>query len=388
MSRKRSPLHQADVGIVGGGQLARMTAERAAKLGLNVAVLDPSADCPARSMAVLHVRSGFDDAEGLSRLVEASRVTTFDIELADTAALGRLEALGHVILPRPSLLFMIQDKLRQREFLASRGLPVPRFAPLREPTLEAMSRFGFPLVQKARRGGYDGRGVAVIESESEIGKRLEADSVVEERIPIARELAALVVRNRSGAMATYPLCELIPDPESHVLDALVFPAVTDGRVDREARLLAQEAVAAMEGVGIFAVELFLDTSGALWINEVSPRPHNAGHVTIEAAATCQFEQHLRAILDLPPGDTGVVSPAAMVNLLGPAGLRGPVRLEALQPALEIPGARLHLYGKARSWPGRKLGHLTVLDRDPVRALHRAREARSRLRFARAGEVAA
>lgn len=378
----------ADVGIVGGGQLARMTAERAAKLGVTVAVLDPARSCPAAAFAMEHVHGAFDDARALRRLVERCRVTTLDIEKADAVELGRLESQGHRILPRPSVLATIQDKLEQRRFLADRGLPVPRFADLPDPSLDAMRRFGFPLVQKLRRGGYDGRGVAMVSEPSDWTRRLRGPSMVEERIAIDRELAVLVARGLDGETATYPVVELFADGSTHVLDALVFPANLEKTVARRARSLARRAVEALDGVGIFAVELFLDTAGKVWINEISPRPHNAGHVTIEAAATCQFEQHLRAILGLPLGDTGVVRPAAMVNLLGPDGLEGPARIEGLVEALEIPGVRLHLYGKATVRPGRKMGHLTALHDDPRRALDRVRRARARIRFAARGEVAA
>jgi 5-(carboxyamino)imidazole ribonucleotide synthase len=378
----------ADVGIVGGGQLARMTAERAAKLGVSVAVLDPAADCPAAAFAVEHVRGAFDDPRSLRRLVERCDLTTLDIEKADAAELARLEDLGHRILPRPAVLATIQDKLTQRRFLAEHGLPVPRFADLPDASLESMLRFGFPLVQKVRRGGYDGRGVAVLRDRSDWSQRLHGPSMVEERVSIDRELAVLVARGLEGEIDTYPVVELFPDPSTHVLDALVFPADLEETTARDARRLAERAIEALDGVGIFAVELFLDTAGKLWINEISPRPHNAGHVTIEAAATCQFEQHLRAILGLPLGDTGVVRPAAMANLLGPDGVEGPARIDGLDDALEVPGVRLHLYGKATVRPGRKMGHLTALDDDPSRALARVREARARIRFTTRDEVAA
>ncbi|MEM9404415.1 MAG: 5-(carboxyamino)imidazole ribonucleotide synthase [Acidobacteriota bacterium] len=384
MTASSQPL--ADLGIVGGGQLARMTAERAAKLGLKTVVLDPSADCAAGDLATRHIEASFDDADGLRELVETTRVTTFDIEAGDAAILRQLESEGGKIHPSPSVLATIQDKLVQRRFLAEHGLPVPRFEDLPNAAPEAFASFGYPLVQKARHGGYDGRGVAVLRSADDLDRALTSPSMVEEQVAIARELAALVARRPNGDSVVYDIVELFPDDATHVLEALVFPAAMDEQTHRAAQDLGRAAIDALDGVGIFAVELFLDTNGKLWVNEISPRPHNAGHVTIEAAATCQFEQHLRAILDLPLGSTRAVSAAAMVNVLGPAGLDGNARVRELSPALEVPGARLHLYGKTRSWPGRKLGHLTVLDPDPDTALERAREARTRLEFV-AKEVA-
>ena len=381
-------IEMTDVGIIGGGQLARMTAERAVKMGWTVAILDPSEDCAARNLADIFICADFNDPDGLRQLVESCRVATFDIEAADAPTLMRLEAEGQVVQPRPSVLATIQDKLLQRAFLADHGLPVPRFADLPQPTLEAMQEFGFPLVQKARRGGYDGRGVAVLRREADFADRITAPSMVEEKIAIDRELAVMVARTRTGQTTSYPVAEPLPDRKTFVLDSLVFPAILDRETESEARSLACKAIDALQGVGIFTVELFMDENRQLWINEISPRPHNAGHVTIEAAATCQFEQHLRAILDLPLGDTRAVSPAAMVNLLGPPDVRGPVQIEGREQALAIPGARLHLYGKSTTWPGRKLGHITVVDTDIYRALQRAREARSLLRFVGNSEVAA
>ena len=379
--------HRVDVGIVGGGQLARMTIESAAHLGLTTAILDPDPACPAAQFANFHIEAAFDDAEGLRRLAEMSRITTFDIEAGDSVALGALEQEGHRILPRPRVLATIQDKLHQREFLQSHGSPVPRFADLPDASLEAMSAFGFPLVQKARRGGYDGRGVAILREPDRYADRLQAPSMVEEKVSIAGELAVLVARRPSGDISSYPPVSVQPDPATHALDTLMFPARISPELEEKARALGEQAVAALEGSGIFSVELFVDTDEKLWVNEISPRPHDAGHVTIEAAATSQFEQHLRAILDLPLGDASCTSPAAMANLLGPAELKGKVRID-LREALKVPGVRIHLYGKQEVRPGRKMGHLTALDADPLNALDRVRQARALIRFEVSSEVTA
>ncbi len=386
-SFRKTPGNKVDVGIVGGGQLARMTVERAAKLGLSTAVLDPAKWPPAAEFTSRHIQSDFADPRGLRSLVECSQVTTFDIEAGDAGVLAELEAEGHRILPRPAVLAPLQDKLEQRRFLAAHGLPVPRFADLPDASLEAMRTFGFPLVQKARRGGYDGRGVAVLNDAEAYGERLSAPSMVEEKIAIAGELAVLVARRPSGELRSYAPVAVQPDPATHALDTLVFPAQLPYELDRRARLLSEQAIEALQGAGIFAVELFVDTDGELWINEISPRPHNAGHVTIEAAATCQFEQHLRAVCDLPLGDPGSVSPASMANLLGPPLLDGRVRID-LGEAMKVPGVRIHLYGKSHTRPGRKMGHLTALDEDPQKALERVREARALIRFEVKSEAAA
>jgi 5-(carboxyamino)imidazole ribonucleotide synthase len=367
-----------DLGIVGGGQLARMTIERASKLGLSTVVLDPDPECPAAGVADAHVGAAFDDPDGLRALVERSRVTTFDLESPDARVLARLERNGHRIFPSPTVLATIQDKFRQREFFAARGFPVPRFFRADAPTPADARQLGFPVVQKARRGGYDGRGVAILRDADDVRDLLPVPSLFEECVPIACEVAILVARGRDGETRAYPAVEMMFDPRLNLIDGLLFPARLDPATAAEAEDLATRAVQALEGVGMFAVELFVGPTGALWLNEIAPRPHNSGHVTIEAAVTCQFEQHVRAVTGMPLGDTSLVRPAAMVNLTGPAGAEGPPELPGLAAALAVPGARLHLYGKNRVRPGRKMGHVTVLDDDPVAALDRARLARRRL----------
>jgi 5-(carboxyamino)imidazole ribonucleotide synthase len=366
-----------------------MMTERAARLHLTTHVLDPSPDCPASTFAATQIVADFDDARALEALAERSDVVTFDIERGNLPALQELMDRGTPVRPGPRVLTLIRDKLLQRRFLEASGLPMPRYAEVEGPLEDAAARFGYPFVQKARRDGYDGRGVAVLQGPEDLQRALSGPSMIEERIDIARELAVIVVRGADGEMRCYPTIETLVDPRRAVLDGLLFPAPISPEQEREAWSIAATAVCALDGVGSFTVEMFLDRSNRLTLNEVSPRPHNAGHVTIEAAETCQFEQHLRAVTGLPLGDTRLVRPAAMVNLLAQGSKqRGPVRVEGLDRALALSGVRLHLYGKTEAWAGRKMGHLTVLDDDPSRALDRAMRARDCLRIEAATEVAA
>lgn len=371
------------VGIVGGGQLARMMAERAARLNLVTHVLDPTPGCPASTFAASQIVGDFNDPRALEKLALRSDVLTFDIERGNVPALQRLVEQGKPVRPNPQVLAIIRDKLRQRRFLAAQGLPVPRFTEVTGPLESVAREFGYPLVQKARRDGYDGRGVAVLSDPRDLTRALDVPSLIEEQIDIARELAVIVVRGVDGDTRCYPVIQTLVDPQRAVLDGLLFPAPVSREVERHAWRIATAAVRALDGVGAFTVELFLDRSNELWVNEISPRPHNAGHVTIEAAETCQFEQHLRAVTGLPLGGTGLIRPAAMINLLGDGGQRGPAHIEGLDRVLALRGARLHLYGKAETWAGRKMGHLTVLDEDPGKALERAMRARDCLRIAAA-----
>jgi 5-(carboxyamino)imidazole ribonucleotide synthase len=372
------------IGLVGGGQLARMMAQDARRLGLATIVLDPDPNAPAAQLADAHVRGDVRDARSLERLVCESDVTTFDLEDVDAASLEGLVRRGHPILPAPALLRTIQDKLSQREALAAAGLPGPRFGHVAEPSREAFERFGLPLVQKLRRGGYDGRGVVLLRDEGSLGRALPGDSLVEELVPIRRELAVMVARSTRGEVASYPVVEMVFDPEANLLELLLAPARIDAPTAATARRTACRAVEALGGVGIFGVELFESVDGEILVNEIAPRPHNSGHYTIEACATSQFEQHLRAILGLPLGSTEQLRPAAMVNLLGSG--RGRPRVEGLNEALSVAGASIHLYGKTETRPRRKMGHVTVLDASVDCALEKARRVRHVLKID--GEAAA
>lgn len=324
-------MREFDLGIVGGGQLARMTVERAAKLGFRSMVLDPAEDCPAAEVAAGFLCAGFDDREALRELAGRSGVTTLDLEAPDARALADLERRGHRVLPTPATLAVLQDKWRQRRYFDALGFPVPRYFESSHPTPADAERLGFPCVQKARRGGYDGRGVVVMRHRDDLADLLPVPSVFEECVAIEREISVLVVRGLDGDTRAYPAVETIFDARLNLIEGTLFPARLDPTTAERARRLALGAVEALGGVGLFAVEMFAGPRGALWLNEIAPRPHNSGHLTIEASRTCQFEQHVRAVLGLPLGDPGTVSPAAMVNLTGPEGGEGPIHLPASPP---------------------------------------------------------
>ena len=301
------------------------------------------------------------------------------VEHIDAQVLQELEAEGHSIRPSGKLLELVQDKLLQRELYAKAGLPQPEYARCDEPGPEAFESFGYPLVQKARKGGYDGRGVAILSGPEDAGSALAVPSLFERKIDIEKELAIVVARGLDGAIAAYPLVEMDVDPETNQLDLLLAPARVEPDVAKRAEELAIGVVEALGGVGVFGVELFLSRSGELLVNEVAPRPHNSGHFTYEATVTSQFEQHLRAITGLPLGSTEQYMPAAMVNLLGASGESGPVLLTGLADALAVPGGLVHIYGKAETRPFRKMGHVTVLDPDLDKARAKAIAIRDKIR---------
>jgi 5-(carboxyamino)imidazole ribonucleotide synthase len=359
------PTPIARVGIVGGGQLARMLVRAASRLGCECVVLDPYEHSPAGHVAARQIVGRFDDPAKLRELVEACEVTTFDLEDVDAGVMQALVDEGNVVHPAPSLLATIQDKLLQKRAFESAGIPVSPFVEVDPADTDAFADFGYPLVQKARRGGYDGRGVAVLRSADDLDGVLPVPSFVERFIPCEKELAVMVARSEAGDARAYPVVEMTFKEGANVLDALFAPARVADDVAERAQALARRCVEALDGVGVFGVELFYSPDGdeELIVNEVSPRTHNSGHYTIEACLTDQFEQHLRAVLGLPLGATEQMWPAVMINLLGEAGASGPAWVEGLDEALATDGVSVHLYGKTETRPGRKMGHITVVDSD-------------------------
>lgn len=377
MSR-RYPI--ARLGIIGGGQLARMMIPAATRLGCEVVIMDPTADSPAGQLASAQIVGSFDDAEPLRELTQQCSVTTFDIETIATEPLQELARAGHRILPAPELLALIQDKLLQKEHLAAAGIPTSEFVALDEPDARSMVDFGLPLVQKARRGGYDGRGVAVFTDAVVESRILPVPSLLERFVDYRCELAVLVARSEQGDSSTFPVVEMVFDQQANVLDLLLAPARIEPELAEAARQLAARTVAALDGVGVFGVELFLTRDGQLLVNEVAPRTHNSGHWTIEACRTSQFEQHVRAVLGLPLGDSTQHSAAVMLNLLGTADAHGQAVIEGLDEVLALPGVAVHLYGKRDVRPYRKMGHVTITAADLDTALALAEDVRHRLRI--------
>lgn len=364
------------VGMVGAGQLARMTLQSAIDLGIGFVVLARSADEPAAKAGARVVLGPPDSAEALARLAERCDVVTFDHELVPTELAAALAARGVPVRPSGEALLFARDKLAARRRFAAAGIPVPDFAPLGDdPAQEAEAfaeRTGWPVVVKARSGGYDGRGVAVVSDGAEAGAFVRGvgptGALVEAYVELAHEVAVVGVRSPSGAWAAYPLVE------THQVDGIcretVMPARVPGALAREAESLARSIAEDIGAVGIVAVEMFVSADGRLLVNEIALRPHNSGHATIEGAVTSQFENHLRAVLDWPLGDTGMRVPAAaMVNVLG--GASGVDPRTRLAEALTVAAAAVHLYGK-EARPGRKVGHVTVAGADAEAALAAAR----------------
>ncbi|MCG1010981.1 5-(carboxyamino)imidazole ribonucleotide synthase [Tepidanaerobacter sp. GT38] len=360
------------IGIIGGGQLGKMLAQAAKKLNFHVSVLDPTPQCPAYSLVDNQIVAGFYDDDKIRELVENSDITTFEIEHISTKVLKQLQDMGHKIYPSPEVLEIIQDKAKQKQMLDKHGIPTARWTLVEGNIAETARKFGMPTVQKARKGGYDGRGVFVIRSPKDIEHALQCESFLEELVPVEKELAVMVARSINGEIKCYPVVEMTFDSRANICDDTVAPARIEENIKKEAEDLAIRCVKALDGVGIFGVEMFLTKDKRVLVNEIAPRPHNSGHYTIEACVTSQFEQHLRAITGLPLGSTELIMPAVMVNLLGAEGYQGKPYFEGVNEILKIPGVSLHIYGKKETKPFRKMGHVTIVDKRLEDALDKAK----------------
>ena len=372
-------LPPATIGILGGGQLGRMTALAARSLGYGVQVLDPSADCAARPVVDRVIAAPFDSAEGAATLARASSVVTLEIEQIGAAAFEAASAFAP-LRPGASLVHMVQDRERQKAWLASQGIPIGPYMIVDSDARfdEARRTLGGALFVKACEGGYDGRSqlrtdatTNLTEAFASLGRRRV---VAEQALDLALELSVLVARSPSGEMVAYP--PAVNHHEEQQLAWSSMPGDLPPRVTAEAEQIARDIAHALSLEGILAVEMFLLTDGRLLVNELAPRPHNSYHASELACPTSQFEQLVRAVCDLPLGDVAPTRPAAIVNLFGELWAEG--RTPDFGAALRVPGTRLFLYGKGGSRRGRKMGHLAALGDTPAEALARARRAAASL----------
>lgn len=374
------------LGIVGGGQLARMTAMAALQLGCDVIVLERNRYSPAATLATHSMVGDWDDVASLRALAERADVLTLENEFVDAGALAALEQHGHTVLPRARTIALVQDKLTQKQTLQAAGLPVPRLDAVATPgeAARVAEAFGWPVLLKARRNGYDGKGNATLRSRADIppaweqlGGAAGQALFVEAFCDFAMELAVIVTRGRDGEVVTYPVVETVQ--RDHVCHVVRAPAAVAPEVAAHAADVARRAVEAVDAVGSFGVEMFLTRTGDIVVNELAPRVHNSGHYTIEGCDCSQFENHVRAVLGWPLGSPRMVAPAAvMVNLFGTA--RAPGRPTGLDRALEVPGAHVHLYGKAMSGARRKMGHVTALGASVPEAEAAAARAAAHITF--------
>ena len=355
------------LGILGGGQLVKMLLSETLKYDIRTIVLDPSAEAPARFGCHAFFQGDLMDYDTVYQFGKQADLLTFEIENVNVDALERLEQEGVKVYPTPASLRIIQDKGAQKAFYKAHKIPTAPFEAFDSPTLLAAAvaegRWTYPFVWKSTRFGYDGNGVKIVRNLQDLHALPEGPCIAEQCAEINKELAVIVARSPKGEVVTYPVVEMEFHPEANQVEYVLCPARIAETISSQARKIALQVAEAFGSIGLLAVELFLTKGGEIWVNEVAPRPHNSGHYSIEASYTSQFEQHLRAILDLPLGSTESKVAGVMVNLVGAEGYAGDVIYEHIEDVLSLPGVTPHIYGKRQTRPFRKMGHITITHRD-------------------------
>jgi len=366
------------LGILGAGQLGKMLCQAASPWNLPVYCLDASEDFPAGPYCKELTIGDFKSYEDVLQFGRQMDVLTIEIEHVNTEALLQLEKEGKIIHPNPTALTIIKDKGLQKQFYKDHKIPTSPFQ-LFEDTAQIKSaiqqgQLKLPFVQKTRTAGYDGKGVAVIRSLVDAEQKLlDGPSLIENLVAIEKEIAVIVARNEKGEIRTFDPVAMEFNPIANLVEFLTCPAGITPQQATTANEIAIEVIKSFDICGLLAVELFLDKQGNILVNEVAPRPHNSGHHTIDSALTSQYEQHLRSVLNLPLGNTRMLSPSVMVNVLGHPDCHGPVRYEGLEEVLQIEGVKVHLYGKTITKPFRKMGHVTVVADSIESAKEKARQ---------------
>jgi 5-(carboxyamino)imidazole ribonucleotide synthase len=360
------------LGILGGGQLGRMLIQESINYNITTFVMDPDKEAPCKDLCRKFVNGSLTDFESVYNFGKQVDILTIEIEKVNVDALDKLEKEGLTVYPQSRVIRLIQDKGIQKLFFKENDIPTAPFQVFGDKDELISANLKFPYVQKLRRDGYDGRGVKLIHSASDLEQAFEEPSLIEELINFEKELSVIVSRNEDGDVKTFPCVEMEFNPEANLVEFLISPSTLDFEILQKADQLAIKIANDLKIVGILAVEMFLTKEGNILVNEIAPRPHNSGHQSIEGNFTSQYEQLIRAIFNLPPGDTKAISNSVMINLLGEKGYEGAAEYEGLKEVLEIEGVFIHLYGKKFTKPFRKMGHITIMDDDRQKAIDKAR----------------
>lgn len=369
------------LGILGGGQLGKMLLAEARKFDIQTYILDPSKDAPSQFGASQFFTGDIMDYTAVYEFGKKVNLLTIEIENVNLDALDKLEAEGLPVFPSPKTLRLIQNKGVQKDFYVANSIPTSnhnRFENL-DSLKSAIDSLTFPFVWKCTQFGYDGNGVKVVRSNSDLDNLPNVECIAEEMVPFKNELAVIVARSASGEISTYPVVEMEFHPEANQVEYVLCPARIEDKVAQKAREIALKVSEAFNHVGLLAVEMFQTENDEILVNEVAPRPHNSGHHTIEASYTSQFENHLRAILNLPLGNTASKVAGIMVNLVGEEGFSGPVTYQNIEKIMAINGVTPHIYGKRETRPFRKMGHVTIVNEDMAEARKIAEEVKNSIR---------
>ena len=379
----KSPL-ATKIGIVGGGQLGKMMILEAKKMGFHVNVLDPDANCPSSSICDTLIVGGLKCRDSILKLAEISDIVTYEIEHINVQALYEVEKNGTPVYPTPASLEIIQNKLTQKLKLQEMGVAVPRLLEINSESdlVEAGKKFGYPMMVKACLGGYDGKGNFLLKSEDSVAEAFKVlggannPLMVEEFVDFTMEISVIAIRGQKGDIVVYPVAQ--NDHKNEALDETRVPANIDAQTSREAMDVARRVMEIFEGVGTICVEMFVERAGGVSVNEIAPRPHNSGHYTIEGTPCSQFANHIRAVAGLPLGDTSLLKPSVMRNIMGAES--GVAIVQGVEEVLAIPCTSLHIYGKERVEVGRKMGHITVIADTIEEAVENGKKAHAALKI--------
>ena len=366
------------LGILGGGQLGRMLIQKAHDFNVSTAVMDADADAPCKYLCERFINADFKNYDAVYAFGKTVSLLTVEIEHVNVDALQQLELEGLKVYPQPAILKLVQDKGLQKQFYRINKIPTASFKCFADKA-ELMAYDGkFPVIQKLRTEGYDGKGVMKLNSKADLKNGFEVPSIIEECIDFEKEISVIVSRNAKGEMSNYPVVEMEFNAEANLVEFLISPANISQHIENDAIQIARDLISKLELVGLLAVEMFVTKNGNVLVNEIAPRPHNSGHQSIEGNVTSQFEQHLRAILNLPPGDTSIIQPSVMVNILGEKGFTGEANYKGIEEVLQLSGTHIHFYGKKMTKPFRKMGHVTITDANKSEAIRKAKFVKEKL----------
>ncbi|SMD00773.1 5-(carboxyamino)imidazole ribonucleotide synthase [Pedobacter nyackensis] len=367
------------LGILGGGQLGRMMIQEAINYNLTTLVLDPDTDAPCKHLANYFQCGSITDFDTVYNFGKKADIITIEIEKVNIEALEQLEKEGKQVFPQSRVIRLIQDKGVQKQFFKENNIPTAPFQLVNTKEDMLNSRFDFPYILKQRKDGYDGKGVMRINEVADIDQAFDAPCLIEELVDFEKEIAIIVARNPKGDMKTFPMVEMEFNAEANLVEFLISPSTYPEELQNRAEVIAKNIASSLNITGLLAVEMFVTKNGDLLVNELAPRPHNSGHQTIEGNRVSQFAQHLRAIFNLPLGDTSTINHAVMINLLGEKNHNGVAKYQGLEKIMAIEGVYVHLYGKKYTKPFRKMGHITVVDQNRDGAIQKANYIKNTLK---------
>ena len=367
------------VGVLGGGQLGRMLLQKSYSYNIEMAFIDPDAHAPCREISNWFYRGDLNNFKLIYDFGKKCDVVTIEIENVNVDALEKLEQEGIKVFPQPRCIKIVQDKGLQKLFYKENAFPSSEFFLIEGKKDLELFKDQLPIVQKLRKGGYDGKGVQILKNIKDLEKAFDGPCVLEKLVDIKQEISVIACRGQNGDVKAFPPVEMEFNPEANLVEFLFSPAGIPKEIEAKAMEMAKSIIVQLDMVGILAVEMFLTNDHQLLVNEIAPRPHNSGHQTIEGNVTSQYDQLLRCVIGMPLGNTDITIPSVMVNLLGEKDFMGSVKYQDIEKAMAIDGVNIHIYGKSETKSFRKMGHVTIVDRDLEKAKEKAKIVKDTLK---------